>query len=46
MDKRALAKIYYDLVKAGRRTEDSVPNVIRTEYDEIKAESTATATNA
>ena len=38
MDKRAMAKIYYDLVKAGRRTEDSVPDVIRAEYDAIKAE--------
>ncbi|EGG33345.1 MULTISPECIES: CD1375 family protein [Paenibacillus] len=39
MDKRKIAKIYLDLVKAGRREEDSVPQEIRKEYDELKAES-------
>lgn len=39
MDKRKIAKIYLDLVKVGRRQEDSVPQEIRKEYDELKAES-------
>lgn len=42
MDKTAIAKAYYELVKAGRRTEESVPDSIRTEYEAQKeAESNA-----
>ncbi|WP_422659129.1 CD1375 family protein [Paenibacillus sp. EC2-1] len=41
MDKKAMAKIYLDLVKSGRREEASVPEEIRKEYDELKAESNA-----
>ncbi|MDO7908415.1 CD1375 family protein [Paenibacillus sp. JX-17] len=42
MDKTAFAKIYLDLVKAGRRDESSVPEEIKTEYEQLKeAESNA-----
>ncbi|WP_252100556.1 CD1375 family protein [Paenibacillus crassostreae] len=36
MDKTAIAKAYFELVKAGRRTEESVPDSIRTEYELLK----------
>jgi len=36
MDKKAFAKIYFDLVKAGRRTEESVPIELKEEYDQLK----------
>jgi len=36
MDKTSIAKIYFDLVKAGRRTEESVPAAIKEEYDKLK----------
>lgn len=35
-DKVAMAKIYIDLVKAGRRTEESVPVEIQEEYNKLK----------
>lgn len=41
MDKRAFAKIYYDLVQAGRRTEDSVPPELKTEYEALKEADTS-----
>lgn len=36
MDKTSIARAYYELVKVGRRTEESVPDSIRTEYELLK----------
>ncbi|GIP56173.1 CD1375 family protein [Paenibacillus vini] len=41
MDKTAFAKIYLDLVKAGRRTEDSVPEQLKAEYNTLKEADTS-----
>ncbi|WP_186326540.1 hypothetical protein [Paenibacillus sp. Y412MC10] len=38
MDYRAIARVYLDLVNALRREEDSIPQEIRKEYNDLKAE--------
>lgn len=38
VDYRAIARVYIDLVNALRREEDSIPQEIRKEYNDLKAE--------
>lgn len=38
MDKTLFARVYIDLVKAGRRREEDVPSDLRDEYDRLKTE--------
>lgn len=38
MDKKIVAKIYRDLVKANRRDESSIPEEFKAEYERLKEE--------
>jgi hypothetical protein len=40
------AEVYWTLVQAGRRTEESVPAELRTAYEEIKAAAQQPTTHA
>ncbi len=41
--KMKFAEVYWTLVQAGRRTEDSVPEELRAEYEAIKQATTASS---